>query len=145
MLLILNQYLDILERFDDVDDIKFLLYFFPPLFLHLVQFLEILVNPVKPIAADEALAVISWVDVLDPEKVFLSEKLNFSLGRNYNVSLLFELVLLLGKHIKMLFVILVEFKSDFFFCLAVFSFGPGFLFEQGVIGCPSQVKQFHDL
>ena len=122
-----------------------MLYFVPPLSLHLVQLLEILVNSVKSIAADEALAVISWVDVLHPEKVFLFEKLNFPLGRNYYVSLLFELVLLLSKHVKMLFVILVEFESDFFFRLAVFGFGPCFLFEQGVIGCPSQVKQFHNL
>ena len=129
LLLVLNQYFDILEWFDHVDYIEFLLYFVPPFFLHLVQLLEILVNPVKPVAADEALAVISRVDVLDPEKVFISEKLNFSLGRNYYVSLLFELVLLLSKHVKMLFVILVKFESDFFFRLAIFGFGPSFLFE----------------
>ena len=78
----------------------------------------------QAVAADKALTVVRWIDILDPEKVFVLKQLYLPPRGNNYVPFLLQLMLFLSQHIKVLFIILIKLKPHFFFHFAVLRLGP---------------------
>ena len=68
----------------------------------------------QPVAADEALAIVSGVYIFSPEEVPFFKDLKFPFGWDYDVPFLLQFMFLLSQYIEMLFIILIKFKANLF-------------------------------